>query len=80
MKVFSIWDSKAEIYSQPVFIRTTGEMIRSLTQVVNDGQHHYSKHAEDFSAFEIGTWDDTIGQFTPHASKLHVVSLHELRH
>lgn len=79
MKVFSIWDSKAEVYSQPHFIRTKGEAIRSLTEAVNQQDHSFSKHAEDYSLFEIGTWDDTTGELIPHEAKQHIVSLHELR-
>ncbi|MEM0168022.1 MAG: hypothetical protein QW515_05270 [Thermoplasmatales archaeon] len=78
VKVFSIYDSKAEVYSNPVFIRTKGEAIRGLAECVNNSDHHYGRHSEDFTLFEIGEWDDLTGTFMPYQAKISICNLKEL--
>lgn len=58
LKMFSVYDSKVGAYLSPVFARSTGEMLRSFEAAVNDSGHQFCKHAEDFTLFEIGDWDD----------------------
>lgn len=79
VKVFCIYDSKAEAYLPPFFMKSKGEAIRALTNHVNDEQHNFCKYAHDFSLFDCGTWDDATGKFdllnTPHS----ILVLHELK-
>ena len=59
VKVFGIYDSKAEAYLPPFFMKSKGEAIRAITAHVNDSQHNFCKYAEDFTLFELGSWDDS---------------------
>lgn len=71
VKVFAIYDSKAEAYLPPFFMKSKGEAIRALTSHVNDPQHNFNKYAADFTLFELGSWDDSNTTFelhhTPHS-------------
>lgn len=71
LKVFGIYDSKAEAYLSPFFMKSKGEAIRALSNHVNDPQHNFCKYAEDFTLFELGTWNDSNAKFellnTPHS-------------
>lgn len=71
LKVFGIYDSKAEAYLPPFFMKSKGEAIRALTSHVCDPQHNFSKYAEDFTLFELGSWNDSTSKFdllpTPHS-------------
>lgn len=71
VKIFAIYDSKAEAYLPPFFMKSKGEALRALASHVNDPQHNFSKYAEDFTIFEIGSWDDSNSKFdlhnTPHS-------------
>ena len=58
MKVFSVRGMKAEAFLQPFFMVTKGTAIRAFTALVNDDKHHFGKHPEDFTLFELGEWDD----------------------
>ena len=49
VKVFGIYDSKAEAYLPPFFMKSKGEAIRAITAHVNDSQHNFCKYAEDFT-------------------------------
>lgn len=79
LKVFSIYDSKAEAFLQPFFSKTKGDAIRSLTDLVNDDKHNFCKYSEDFTLFECGTWDDGSSIFNLHTAPTSVISFLELK-
>jgi len=62
MKIFVVYDSAAEAHGTPFFLRSTGEAVRSFTQAAHDAQTLVSKYPEQFTLFEIGTYDEISGQ------------------
>ncbi|AXH78155.1 MAG: nonstructural protein [Microviridae sp.] len=62
IKVFSIMDVKAQVYSNPFFMPHTGMATRAFADLVNDGQSNVSKHPGDFTLYQIGTFDDVTGK------------------
>ena len=71
-KIFAIFDGKAEAYLQPMFLQTKGLAIRAFTGAINDPKHPFSKHAADYTLFEIGEWDDTNAEFKQHEVRQHI--------
>lgn len=66
LKIFTVYDSKVEAYLPPFTSRSKGDAIRSISKMVNDPQHDFSKYAADFTLFELGEYlDDTAGIY-PH--------------
>tara|TARA_Y100001970_G_scaffold120388_1_gene149222 strand:+ start:411 stop:665 length:255 start_codon:yes stop_codon:yes gene_type:complete len=65
-KMFTVYDSKAEAYLQPFFSSTKGLAIRSFQETVRNPEHHFNKHAEDFTLFEIGEYDDSSASVEMH--------------
>lgn len=65
LKVYSVYDSKAGVYAQPVFYRNDGEAIRAFSNAANLADHPFCANAEDFTLFEIGDYDDLNGLITP---------------
>lgn len=63
LKMFTVFDSKVGAYLPPMFLRSTGEAIRSFSSAVQDSSHQFCKHAEDYTLFEVGAWDDVKCQF-----------------
>lgn len=61
--VFSVFDSKAEIFMQPFFAFTQGVALRSFAGACRDPEHEFSKFPEDFTLFELGAFDDSTGEF-----------------
>jgi hypothetical protein len=61
LQVFAIYDAASEAYMQPYFNQTIGAAIRSFSDAVNDNSTMLGKHAEDFTLFQIGSFDDTAG-------------------
>lgn len=69
VKMFCVYDSKAEAYLQPFFMATKGQALRAFTEVCNDSNHTFFKHASDYTLFEIGEYDDATGGVTSYATK-----------
>ena len=71
LKVFGIFDSKVEAYLPPFMMKSKGEAIRALSNHLADPQHNFCKYAEDFTLFELGSWDDSNAKYdllpTPHS-------------
>lgn len=62
MKIFSIYDSKAEAYLQPFFADTEGVAERMAQQAANDESHMFHQHAGDYTMFQVGEWDQEKGE------------------
>lgn len=73
LKIFSIRDDKAGYFNTPFFQRTTGEAERSLQQLVSDKNTLPGKYPEDYSLYEIGSYDDQTGLITAEDSPRHIV-------
>lgn len=69
-KIFTTYDSKAEAYLQPFFMKTRGEAIRGWQTVCNDPKTQFNQYPADFTLFEIGEYDETTGQITPYQAKV----------
>lgn len=80
-KVFSLYDSKTEVFDIPMFAKTTNEMIRDLTRVVNrdDERNKLHLYSSDFTLFEIGEYSDDTGKFELLATPHSLFILHDLK-
>nr|QJB19242.1 MAG: nonstructural protein [Microvirus sp.] len=71
LKVFSIYDAKMGTYQQPFCAQTIGQATRLFDDLVNDQNTGPNKHPEDYTLFEIGSFEDEKGYFesmnTPHS-------------
>lgn len=64
IKIFSIYDSKAEAYLQPFFMMSKGQAMRAFDTAVNTAGDNFCKYAADYTLFELGEFDDTHAIFT----------------
>lgn len=72
MKIFSIFDSKAEAFHMPFFSPTKGTAIRSFAQAANDESSDFFKHAGDYTLFEIGDWEELQGDGKFYEAKINL--------
>jgi len=79
LKVFSIYDCKAEAYLQPFFMANKGTAIRAITELVTKSDHNFCKYAEDYTLFELGEYDDLNGQMLPHKTPISIIKTNELK-
>lgn len=64
LKIFSIFDIKAETFNAPFFMSTAGEAIRAFKDLVNDANTTVSRHPGDFRLMCLGSFDSSTGLFT----------------
>lgn len=72
MKIYTIYDSKAEAYLQPFFSQNKATATRQFQQAAQDEKTDFNRHAADYTLFEIGTWDEFAGTLTPDDTKLNL--------
>ncbi len=68
MIVCSVKDRASDAFARPMFVRSSGEAIRSFSDEVNrkaDDNQLYT-HSDDFDLYELGEFDDNLGKFTLH--------------
>lgn len=59
--IFTIFDSKAEIFLPPFYAINQGVAIRRCMATMRDLDHDFCQHAEDYTLFEIGTFNSLEG-------------------
>lgn len=66
IKVYSIYDSKSQVYNTPFFQVNEQVALRTSVNLVCDPKTAVSRNPEDFTLFEIGEYDDGTGTFHNH--------------
>lgn len=68
-KIFSVYDSKSGYYCSPFFLKSTGEALRSFMDTASGKKDSMiSQHPEDFTLFELGTYDEIKAVFEVYPS------------
>ncbi|AXH77266.1 MAG: nonstructural protein [Microviridae sp.] len=60
-KCFSVYDSKAQVFSNPFFSLTTMTALRDFQSAALDSNTQIAQYPEDFVLYEIGAFDDEKG-------------------
>lgn len=79
MKMFTVYDSKAEAHLPPFYCTAVGVAIRNFQVAAEDEAHAFCKHAADYTLFQIGEFDDSIGQCRMLPAKIPLGTALELR-
>ncbi len=79
LKIFSIRDSKGEMYSPPFFQKTAGEAERNFKTLVNDQKSTVSQYPEDFDLYYLGEFDDSDGKIKNLDSPSHIAKAISLK-
>lgn len=70
LHILTVHDSKAEAFIQPFFSQTPATGIRMFEQAANDSNTDFSRHAEDYTLFELGTFDQDTAKFELHQTPI----------
>ena len=73
MKIYAVFDDKARVYGTPQFMLTDGIAIRTLADVVKEPSSMIAKHPEDFSMYELGSYDEASGKITAHENPVFLI-------
>lgn len=67
MNIFTVYDTKAEAYLTPFYLKTKGLAVREITTCVNNPEHQFAKYPHDYVLFHLGTYDEDTA--THHLNK-----------
>ena len=70
LNIFVVHDVKAEAYLQPFFFSHDAEAKRAFSDCVNNVEHQFGKHPQDYTLFKIGSFDDSNAQILVNQSNL----------
>lgn len=68
LKIFAIYDSKAQAYIPPFFVPHTDVAKRTFGNAANDKGHAFGANPADYTLFELGEWDDNTTKFSMKAT------------
>lgn len=63
--IFCVYDSAAESYLDPFFAPTVHFACRGFKEAVNKEGHQFNTFPEDYTLYQIGTYDSDTGTITP---------------
>lgn len=68
LKIFTVYDQKAKAYLTPFFLPQDGMATRTFAECCNNPEHNFGKWPSDFTLFEIGEYNETTAELTPHGT------------
>lgn len=63
--IFCVYDSAAECYMDPFVAPTVHFAIRGFREAVNKKGHQFNTFPEDYTLFQIGSYNAEAGVITP---------------
>jgi hypothetical protein len=78
LRMFTVFDSKAEAFLPPFYLAAVGQAIRHFSDTASDPQHAFGRHPDDYTLFQIGTFDDQHASFDILESKISLGTALEL--
>ena len=65
LKMFAIYDVKADCYLTPFFFPANGQALRAFGDLANDSNSIIGRHPVDYKLCLVGEFDDSDGEFLP---------------
>lgn len=75
---FTIKDEKANSFNLPIFFNNTDLAVRAFSDILLNPATVVSKHPQDFTLYQLGTFNDLNGQITPFENLIRVIRADEL--
>lgn len=76
LKVYTMYDNKAEIYNQPLCVLNEKDLIESLEYTISDGELEINP--VDFDVFELGEYNPKDGKYDLLQAPKHLFNLNSL--
>lgn len=72
MKIFSVYDSKAEAFINPTFFPTTAMAVRMFEAAANNPEHDFHRFGGDYTLFELGEWEEKTGEILMYGTTINL--------
>lgn len=79
LRMYSVRDSKGEIFNVPFFKKTHGEAERDFHMLANDEKGLVSKFPDDYDLYFIGSYDDQSGKVEALDTPQHILKAVQAR-
>lgn len=79
LKIYSIRDSKSEVFNTPFYQKSHGEAERNFRTLVNDGKSTINQYPEDFDLYYLGDYDDNTGKIQVLETPQHIIKAVQLK-
>lgn len=66
LKVFAVRDVKADAYGNLICVQTSGLALRAFADACADSRSPMAQYPEDYSMYELGTFDPSTGVISGH--------------
>jgi len=63
--LFSVYDEKADAFTQCFQMKTKGLAIRAIQDLLDDENHQFSKHCTEFVLYQLAEYDLNTGEVLP---------------
>lgn len=63
--LYSIFDKKATMYSEPKSAPTDGVFTRMVSDMIAEGNNQIAQHPDDFAICKIAEWNELTGEIEP---------------
>lgn len=73
-KMFAAFDSKAGVFMTPFFQARTELAVRSFAAALSRPDSEMRLFPEDFTLFELGSFDEESGKFEVHGAPVSVIT------
>lgn len=73
LKIYSVRDSKGEVFNTPFFQKTHGEAERSFQHLCKDEKSMVSQYPDDYDLWYLGEYDDSTGTIIPLSTPQHML-------
>lgn len=73
LKMYSIRDSKSQIFNPPFYKKTHGEAERDFSTLVKDEKSMIAQYPEDFDLYYVGTYQDDTGTIQSLDTPQHII-------
>lgn len=61
--VFAVYDNAVKAFMTPFIQQSQGQAIRGFMDACDDEKTNLSRHPEDYTLFQIATYDDANGRY-----------------
>lgn len=70
LQVFTVHDQKVGAYLPPFCLANKAQALRAFTDTCSDINHAFNKHPEDYTLFDLGTYDDSNAVFVSNVTPI----------
>lgn len=78
-KLISLYDNKSQSFTPPITYTTQGVAVRQIESEMEHKDSMLHKYPDDYTIYELGTFDENTGIITAHPEKKHIIDVNQIK-